>query len=69
MQATIHGVTKSRARLSDFTFFFLSLWNLPPKYMHAGKVRVLELGAAQWAGQSSSFRAQRKIDGVGQTRK
>ena len=37
--------------------------------MHAGKVRVLELGAAQWAGQSSSFRAQRKIDGVGKTRK
>ena len=26
MQATIHGVTKSRAQLSDFTFFLSGSW-------------------------------------------
>ena len=33
MQATIHGVTKSRARLSDFTFSFLGWCSIPTTFV------------------------------------
>ena len=59
----------SKNELFEIPFWVSQLCVYMGDIIHAGKVRVLELGAVQWAGQSSSFRAQRKIDGVGKTRK
>ena len=47
MQATIHGVAKSRARLSDFTFF-LSLVAQTVKNLPA----ILETQVQPWVGKS-----------------
>ena len=52
-QATVQGVTKSRTRLSDFTFTFPSCCHSPLNYMAALRVGVMPWKEFQHATHSS----------------